>query len=174
MVFWIFQAEPSQPAASVRNEKRTLGLCRSPTAVQIVAVTHETWKRAPAVNGAEVAGTVLVVHFDPLKTSASGLVPRWPTAAQNVVAGQDTLKSADLGTAGTRIIVQPAPEKRSANALRPGLTASPTAMQLAGPEHETPSKVVVVLPATVLAAWTCHTPPVHSAEYGRDRPRALV
>src|SRR5262249_46273675 len=114
MVFWIFQAEPFQPTASVRNEKRTLGLCRYPTAVQIVAATHETWKRAPDVNGAEVAGTALVAHFDPLKTSASGLMPRWPTAAQNVVAGQDTLNRADLGTAGTRIIVQPPAEKRSA------------------------------------------------------------
>ena len=93
---------------------------------------------------------------------------------QNDAAGHDTLKNADRGGATTLCMIQVPLANCSAKALLPRPAASPTAMHLAAAAQETAWKTVLALPPMARAARTLQLPRVHSAEYGKNRPAALM
>ena len=100
--------------------------------MQIAGVTQETCSSALVVSGAPVPGTACTVQRVPFHASISDLAPCSPAATQWDATGQDTLKKADPGSGAMRCAVHLPPAYRSAKAVKPGVSASPTATQPAG------------------------------------------
>jgi len=132
------------------------GLVELPTAVQTLAVAHDT-RASPLFFPPAASAVRWIVQLVPFQRSASGVeVPSRrvssPTAVQTIAVGQDTPRRwlfVPRPAPAVGWIVQLTPFQRSASVRAPRArnVASPTATQTVVDAHEMPSNSLFFAPA---------------------------